>query len=131
MTVPTRQEYRATALGAANAGLLVDLTAEGADGCAVNLYTAADVLLVSVPLADPPGAVNGTTGALELQPANASEIAVAGGTAAYAELLDADGQWVTRLPVEQGNAPNRGKVVINQTFVLAGSIIAFTSLEIG
>lgn len=85
---------------------------QGGTGYHTEIYSAADALLVSLPMAS--GTINGTTGALTWQGSGAAA-AVATGAPSYAVVVregTTDVQCIT-LPVQNGSTPVSGVCVIS------------------
>lgn len=130
MTVPTVPTYSAAALVVAHTAFKTLIDAGAAAG-AIKIRDAADVLLAQVPLTDPCGSVNGTTGRLTLTAAGRDESANAGGTAAYAELCDSDGLVHLALPAQAGGSAVSGKIVLNTLTIIAGGPVEVVGITIG
>lgn len=130
MAVPSVPTFSVAAKAAANTELLALLDA-GSAGGSIRLRDADDVLLAEVPLSLPGGTVNETTGALELSVAGPDSSADAGGTVAYAELCDYDGDVHLALPAKQGTEAEDGYLVLNNLAVLQGGTVTITSATIG
>lgn len=129
MAVPTAATYSAAAKVAAHTSFR-DLLDSGASAGSAKIRTSADALLATIPLADPCGTVNGTTGQLTLDfPAPAD--ATASGEAAYAELCDSDGDVHLALPCQAGSVAVSGKFVLNTLTVVSGSPVEVISATIG
>jgi hypothetical protein len=84
-----------------------------------------------VPLADPCGTVNGTTGQLTFSIAGPDTSADASGTAAYGEFCDSDGVVHLSLPAQAGSSAVSGKLVINTLAIVAGGPVGVASATIG
>ncbi len=130
MAVPTVPTYSAAAKIAAHAAFR-DLIDGGAGAGFVRVRDAADVLLAQVPLNDPCGTVNGTTGQLTFSFNGRDESADAGGTAAYAEFCDSTGAVHLALPAQAGSAAVSGKIVFNTLTILLGQPVEITSATVG
>lgn len=130
MAVPTVATYSAAALVAANTSFK-DLIDAGAGAGSIKIRDAADVLLATIPLADPCGSVNGTTGQLTLTMNGRDESADASGTAAYAEFCDVAGAVHLALPAQAGSSAVSGKIVLNTLTVVAGGPVEVISATIG
>lgn len=130
MAVPTVATYSVSALVAAHTSFR-DLIDSGAGAGFVRFRDAADVLLAQVPLSDPCGAVNGTTGQLTLSIAGPDSSADADGTAAYAEFCDSDGDVHLAMPAQVGTVPVAGKVVMSNTAIVAGAPVSVVSATVG
>lgn len=96
----------------------------------IRVRTSSDVLLGTIPLANPAGTVNGTTGKLTLTSSGREENAPAGGTAAYAELVDSSNAVIHSLPCQQGGSAVLGFCVLNSTTVSLGGIVELVSWEV-
>ena len=129
MTVPTVATYSAAALVAAHTSFkdLIDIGASGS----IKIRDAADVLLAQVPLSDPCGTVNGTTGQLSFSIAGPDTSADASGTAAYGEFCDSAGLVHLALPAQAGTAAVDGKLVLNTLSIIAGGPVGVVTATIG
>lgn len=130
MAVPTVATYSAAALVAAHTAFK-DLIDAGAGAGSIKIRDAADVLLATVPLTDPCGAVNATTGQLTITMAGRDESADATGTAAYGEFCDSDGLVHLSLPAQAGSAAVSGKIVMNSLSIVAGGPVEVLSATVG
>lgn len=130
MPAPTEQTYSAAALVAAQTALR-DLIDAGSGAGFVRVRDAADVLLAQVPLSDPCGTINGTTGQLTFSIAGPDSAADADGTAAYAQFCDSDGTVHLSLPAQQGGAPVSGKIVFNTLTIATGAPVELVSATVG
>jgi len=108
-----------------------DLIDAGSAGGSIKIRDAADVLLAQVPLSDPCGSVNGTTGQLTFSIAGLDSSADASGTAAYGEFCDSDGTVHLSLPAQSGSVAVSGKLVLNTLSIVAGGPVAIISATIG
>lgn len=131
MAVPTYQELRASALKASNDAILYDIISGGASNCTLKIKNASDALLVSIPLSIGVGEVDAVTGVLTIETLNSTTNATSSGTAAYAEICNAQGIAVIRMPTVKSTSPVRGKLAMNETIIFVGSPISMTGLEIG
>lgn len=129
MTVPTVATYSAAALVAAHTSFkdLIDIGTAGS----IKIRDSADVLLAQVPLSDPCGTVNGTTGQLAFSISGPDTSADASGTAAYAEFCDSSGTAHLSLPAQAGSAAVSGKIVLNTLSIVAGGPVAVLTATIG
>ncbi len=129
MTVPTVATYSAAALIAAHTSFkdLIDIGTAGS----IKIRDAADVLLAQVPLSDPCGTVNGTTGQLAFSMSGPDTSADASGTAAYAEFCDSAGLVHLSLPAQAGAVAVAGKIVLNTLSIVAGGPVAVLTATIG
>ena len=130
MTVPTIATYSAAAKIAAHTAFR-DLIDSGSGAGFIRIRSAADVLLAQVPLDDPCGSVNGTTGQLTFAIDGPDTSADADGTAAYGEICDSDGDVHLALPAQAGGTAVSGKIVINTLTIVAGGQVAVASATIG
>jgi len=130
MPAPTVATYSAAALVAAHTSFL-DLIDTGVGAGSIKVRDAADVLLATIPLVDPCGTVNGTTGQLTLAIAARDESADAGGIAAYGEVCDVAGAVHLALPAQAGEAAVAGKIVLNTLTIVAGGPVEVLSATIG
>ncbi|MEY2653624.1 MAG: hypothetical protein RLZZ524_652 [Pseudomonadota bacterium] len=130
MPAPSVATYSAAALVAAHTSFR-DLIDSGSGAGFVRLRTSADSLLAQVPLSDPCGSVNGTTGQLTFSFSGRDESADNTGTAAYAEFCDSDGDVHLALPAQAGTVAVSGKIVLNSLAIVAGGPVEITSATIG
>lgn len=130
MTVPTVATYSAAALIAAHTSFK-NLIDAGAGAGSIKIRDAADVLLAQVPLTDPCGTVNGTTGQLAFAMAGRDESANATGTAAYGEFCDSDGLVHLSLPAQTGSSAVVGKIVLNTLAIVAGGPVEVLTATVG
>jgi hypothetical protein len=130
MAVPTQATYSVAALVAAHTAFR-DLIDAGTAGGSIKIRDAADVLLAQIPLTDPCGTVNGTTGQLTITPAGRDESADATGTAAYGEFCDSNGVVHLSLPAQVGSVAVSGKIVINNLSIVAGGPVEVGSATVG
>lgn len=130
MAVPSVATYSAAALVAAHTSFR-DLIDSGSGAGSVKIRDASDVLLAQIPLSDPCGSVNGTTGQLTFSIAGPDTGADASGTAAYAEFCDSDGDVHLALPAQSGSSAVSGKIVLNTMTIVAGGPVQVISATIG
>ena len=130
MPAPLAATYSAAALIAAHTSFR-DLIDSGATAGLVRVRTAADALLAQVPMTDPCGTVNGTTGLLTITFPAGSVNASANGTAAYGELCNSTGTVYLSLPAEAGASAVAGKLVLNTLTIVAGGPVEIVSATIG
>ena len=130
MAVPSTATYSAAALVAAQTSFK-DLIDAGVSAGSIKIRDASDVLLAQVPLSDPCGSVNGTTGQLTFSIAGPDTSADASGTAAYGEFCDSDGVVHLSLPAQAGSSAVSGKLVINTLSIIAGGPVSVLSATIG
>jgi hypothetical protein len=130
MAVPSVATYSAAAKVAAHTSFR-DLIDTGSGNGTIKIRTAADVLLATIPLDDPCGTVNGTTGQLTFAFDGRDESADATGTAAYAEICDVAGAVHLAIPAQAGASPVSGKVVLNTLSIVSGGPVEMVSATIG
>lgn len=130
MPAPGSYTYSAAALVAAHTSFR-DLIDSGSGAGFIRIRTSADLLLGQIPLTDPCGTVNGTTGQLTLTASGTDPSADQNGTAAYGEICDSDGDVHLALPAEAGTSPVSGKIVLNSLSITAGNPIELVSATIG
>lgn len=130
MTVPSVATYSAAAMAAAHTSFKTLIDA-GSGAGSIKIRDASDVLLAQVPLSDPCGTVNGTTGQLTFSIAGPDTSADASGTAAYGEFCDSDGVVHLSLPAQAGASAVSGKLVINTLSIVAGGPVAVLTATIG
>ncbi len=130
MAVPTVATYSAAALIAAHTSFR-DLIDSGSAAGFVRIRDSSDVLLAQVPLDDPCGSVNGTTGQLTFAFDGRDESANASGTAAYAEFCDSDGDVHLALPAQAGSTAVAGKIVLNTLTIVSGGPVEILSATVG
>jgi hypothetical protein len=130
MAVPSVATYSAAALVAAQTSLLGLIDAGTGPGY-IAIRDAADVLLGTIVLDDPGGAVSGTTGQLTLDIDVQEDAAVASGTAAYCELCDSDDAVILALPTQAGTVAVSGKLVLNTLSIVEGGPVGILSATIG
>lgn len=129
MAVPSVATYSAAALVAAHTSFkdLIDIGTAGS----IKIRDASDVLLAQIPLSDPCGTVNGTTGQLTFSIAGPDTSADASGTAAYGEFCDSAGTVHLSLPTQAGTVAVSGKLVINTLSIIAGGPVGIVTATIG
>ena len=130
MPAPSSATYSAAALVAAHTSFKTLIDA-GSGAGSIKIRDSSDVLLAQVPLADPCGTVNGTTGQLTFSIAGPDTSADASGTAAYGEFCDSDGLVHLSLPAQAGSTAVAGKLVLNTLSIVAGGPVAIISATIG
>lgn len=131
MPAPSDYIYSVAALVAAHTSFRDLIDSHATLAGFIRVRDASDVLLGTVPLDDPCGAVNGSTGQLTFSITNREESADAGGTAAYGEFCDGDGDVHLALPCVAGTAPVSGKLVLTTLTIVAGAPIEIASATIG
>ncbi len=129
MPAPSSATYSAAALVAAHTSFK-DLIDAGTAG-SIKIRDSSDVLLAQIPLSDPCGSVNGTTGQLTFSIAGPDSSADASGTAAYGEFCASDGTVHLSLPAQAGSVAVSGKLVLNTLSIVAGGPVAILSATIG
>lgn len=129
MPAPSVATYHAQAKIDAHTALLALIDAGTAGS--IKIRSSADVLLAQVPLEDPGGTVNGTTGQLTLNLDGRDESADATGTMAYAEVCSSAGTVYLAIPAQQGTVAVSGKIVANTLSVVAGAPFEILSAVIG
>lgn len=130
MPAPTVATYSAAALVAAHTALR-DTIDSGSGAGFVRIRSSADVLLAQVPLSDPCGTVNGTTGQLTLSMAGPDTSADATGSAAYCEICDSTGAVHLALPAQAGTTAVAGKIVLNTLTIVSGGPVDVLTATIG
>lgn len=130
MPVPTEATYSVAAKVAAHTALR-DVIDSGAGAGYIEVRGDALQLLATIPLADPCGTVNGTTGQLTLSIAGSDTSADATGTAAYAEVCDSTGAAHLSLPAQAGTTWVAGKIVLNSLSIVTGTEVSILSAVIG
>jgi len=130
MAVPTDQEYSTATIISINTAVLDEITDNGSSGCTVKLYDSSDLLLSTVPLTDPPGTVGGA-GQLTLTASGPDTSAAETEYAAYCEIHDAVGTWITRMPCVLGADAVSERLVLNTLLIVAGAPVSILTLTIG
>jgi hypothetical protein len=131
MPAPSTATYSAAALVAAHTSFR-DLIDSGSAAGTCKIRSSSDTLLASIPLADPCGTVNGTTGQLTFNVTAAEDASAdASGTAAYAEFCDSDGDVHLSLPTELSSSPVSGKFAMSTLTIVAGGPVALVSATVG
>ena len=130
MPAPSVATYSAAALVAAHTSFR-DLIDSGSGAGFVRVRSSADVLRAQVPLSDPCGTVNGTTGQLTLTASGPDTSADATGTAAYCEICDSDGDVHLALPAQVGTTAVSGKAVLNTLSIVVGAPVEVLSALVG
>lgn len=109
-----------------------DLIDSGASAGKLRIRSASDVLLADIPLADPCGTVNATTGQLTFTVTNAKDTSAdATGTAAYGEFCDSTNAVHLSLPAQAGTVAVSGKLVLNTLSIVAGGTVELISATVG
>lgn len=130
MPAPTVATYSVAALVGAHT-YFRDLIDAGTGAGSIKIRDAADVLLAQIPLADPCGTVNGTTGQLTFAIAGRDESADASGDAAYGEFCDSDGVVHLALPAQQNASINTGFITLGTITIVAGGPVEVLSATAG
>lgn len=133
MPAPASQTYSVAALVAAHTALRDLIDSHATLPGVLRIRDADDVLLAEIPLADPCGAVNGTTGQLgfDVDPVPSDESVDTAGIAAYGEYCDGSGAVHLSLPCQAGIDPVSGKLVLNTLSLIAGGKVELVSTTIG
>ncbi len=130
MPAPSSATYSLAAKIAAHTSFR-DLVDSGSGAGFIRVRDNADVLLAQIPLNDPCGSVNGSTGQLTFSIAGPDTSADASGTAAYGQICDSTGAVHLSLPAQSGAAPVSGKIVLNTLSITAGGAVAVLSATVG
>lgn len=130
MPAPTVATYAVDAIIAAHQSL-IDLIDGGATAGKIIVRNSADGILAQIPLADPCGTINGTTGQLTFDIDDPDLSADASGTAAYVEFADSDSTVYLQVPAVTGTTPIAGKVVFNTLNVVEGYPVTMLSFTAG
>lgn len=128
MPAPASITFSAAAKIAANTELLTLLDA-GSSNAVIKLYNNDDQLIADIPLDDPAGTVDGTTGVLTLD-VDGTDTAIIDAVCAYAKIVDSDGTVHVTLPVKEGNASAAGYLVLNTTTIIQGVTVSILSAVI-
>lgn len=128
MPAPAKITFSAAAKKAANDELLLLLDA-GSSNAKIRLFNNDDVLVAEIPLEDPAGTVNGTTGVLTLD-VDGTDTALVSAVCAYAKITDSDNTAHVTLPVKEGVAASPGFVVLNTSTIIEGVTVSVTSAVI-
>lgn len=121
--------WNPTAIIAAHTALLALIDGAATAG-KITLHDSNDVQLANIPLTDPAGTVNGTTGALTLTASGRDESADASGEADYATIRDGDGVAYRSMECVVGSAAQTGKCVLNTLSIIAGGPVELVSAVI-
>lgn len=130
MPAPSVATYSAAALVAAHTSFK-NLIDAGPSAGKIFIRNSADALLAEVPLDDPCGTVNGTTGQLVFDILGPDASANLTGTAAYAEFADSTDLVHLSLPAQSGAVAVSGKIVLNTLSIVAGGPVSIISATIG
>lgn len=129
MTTVTEYSYSTDTIVSAHQAV-VDKIDGGAGAGNIRIFDSADVLLAEIPLDDPCGTVNGTTGQITFTVTGTDESPTAG-EAEYADFCDSDDNMKIRLPVQEGGAAVSGYAVINSKNILADTTVSVVSAVVG
>jgi hypothetical protein len=131
MPPPSSATYSVSALVAAHTSFR-DLIDSGSVAGTLKIRSATDVLLAEIPLADPCGTINGSTGRLTFDVTAAKDTSAnATGVAAYGEFCDSDGNVHLAVPVAIGTSPSFGLLIMNTTSIIEGGPVALVSAIVG
>ena len=130
MPAPSALTFTPASLIAANTAWLA-LLDTGAGNASIAIRSAADVLLAEIPLTDPAGTVNGTTGQLTLTPASGEDAAPATGNAAYAEIRNPAGTPLVAMPCVEGSSAVADVCVLSRLAIESGDPVDVISITIG
>lgn len=130
MPAPAQYTYAAATLVAGHTAVLGEIDA-GSGAGKIRLRDDSDVLLAEIPLTDPAGTVNGSTGQLTLTASGPDTSADATGTCTYGEICDSDNTVVVSLPASQGSSAVSGEIVISNTSIVSGAEVSLVSAVIG
>lgn len=130
MPAPSSYTYSEDAVIAANTSFLALLDA-GSGAAKIRLRDDSDNLLSEVPLTDPAGTVNGTTGQLTLTPSGPDPSAALGGVCTYGEICDSDNNVKLALPAQQGPSAVSGVIVVDSTTIVQGAEVNVLTCLIG
>lgn len=129
MAAPYLGTWSPAAKIAAHEALLALLDAHATESASITIHDVDDVLLATIPLDKPSGAVNQSTGKFTLADAGREEDATAG-AASYATLRDGAGDPHISLPCQAGTTPVAGKCVLNTLTIVAGAPVELVSFEV-
>ena len=123
--------YTSAFLQPARAAMLA-LIDTGVDRPRFKIFDESAVLLATLPLATPAGAVDPVTSQIVLTPGDPEASAPTTGTASYATMEDGDGVVLAdTIPVVAGLTPVPGSIVISSVYIVEGSPVALASAVIG
>lgn len=120
--------WSVTAITAAHQAI-IDLVDGGTGAGSLAIRDSADVLLVTIPLTEPCGTIDGA-GKLSLTAANAEDNAVASGTADYAELCNGDSVVYATITCQQGTEPVDNRCVLSDLTIVESEPVNFVSAEV-
>ena len=130
MPAPSTYEYHVDALVDAHQAVL-DLIDGGSSTGFVRLYTDADAILAEIPLNDPAGTINATTGQLTITSSGPDTSANATGTCTWGAITDSDGTEIISLPATAGTSAVSGQLVLNSLSVVSGAEVTLVSATVG
>jgi len=130
MPAPATFEYSVDTIEAAHQAVL-DLIDAGASSGTVKIRDESDTQLAEIPLDDPAGTINVSTGRLTITASGPDTDADATGTCSYGEICDSDGNVILTLPAESGTSAVLGKIVLNSLSIAAGAEVTMVSAIIG
>jgi len=128
MPAPSSLEFT-DALNVSAQTLVKNAIEAGAGAGELRIYSAADVLLATITLADPCGTID-AQGQLTITPA-AAGTGAADGIAAWGQFVDSDGAWVMRAPVQQGASPVSGVIVLSTISIITAATVTLVSATVG
>ena len=129
MPAPASATYSVAALVAAHTAFR-DLIDGGAGAGFIRIRSAADVLLAQIPLSDPCGTINGTTGQLTFSIPGGDAVSTSG-AAAYGEFCDSAGAVHLSLPAQEGASAVSGKLILNTLSLVAGGPLDVILARVG
>jgi len=129
MPAPATYEYAVDTLEAAHQAVL-DLIDAGTGAGKVRLYDESDTLLCDIPLTDPAGTINVSTGQLTLTGGGAGT-ASADGECTYGTICDSDNNVIMTLPAQDGGSAVSGKITIGDATIATGAEVEVASIVIG
>lgn len=129
MPAPASATYSVAALVAAHTAFR-DLIDGGAGAGFIRIRSAADVLLAQIPLSDPCGTINGTTGQLTFSVPGGDTVSTSG-SAAYGEFCDSSGAVHLALPAQEGASAVSGKLILNTLSLVAGGPLDVILARVG
>ena len=130
MPAPLTVIYSTEAIKAANAAFLMLLESQFSVASCIKILDETDMTLASIPLTDLGGNLNVGTGQITLTPAAGDTLAMASGTAAYAQICTALGVPLVALPVQAGVSPVYGQCIISSLLLVLGGPITLISAVI-
>lgn len=130
MPAPASFTYEVDTLEAAHQAVL-DLIDGGTGAGKVRLLSEADTTLAVIPLTDPAGTINTSTGQLTLTASGPDTSADATGICTWAQIEDGDNVAFLSLPASAGTSAVSGQIVINSVSIVAGAEVTLVSATIG